>query len=366
MTDNTNKKIEEIAVNAQPLSNITDVLLDNTSNPLVPKESNYSMIRQDPTTNALARVSSKSNIIQKDFTTTGIIQTQNGSTNLAVIISEYGNVTLKQSTSKLLRLLTINFTETGSKNKLLSIPLKNAMKDLGLNDIKSARKTIKGDLEALYNVSCEAQRTNYKGEKDHIAFRILDMQAIKNGVIYVNLSDQIFSHLKRCELMPYPKTLLRIRSDSQKNPYSYYLGDKIVEQKKYHLFENSFQVSVKTLINECTRNGMPTYESIKNRSRHVNKLIIEPFERDLEACSTDIFEWEYCNKKGAPLTDEQISCETKKGKYKPQTYKDFEELYIRVTFKNDYPVNEFTVKKSKGGEGKQGRPQLKKTTKNKK
>lgn len=360
-------KEEQIIIdNMQPLTKAPEVLLDNNiTNLLAPKESSYSMIRQDTTTNALARISSKSNIIKKDFTTSGTIQTQNGNTDLTVIISEYSNVTLKQSTSKLLRLLTINFTETGSKSKLLSIPLKDAMKDLGLNDIKSARKTIKGDLEALYNVSCEAQRTNYKGEKDYIKFRILDMQGIKNGVIQVNLSDAIFLHLRSCELMPYPKALLQIRSDSQKNPYAYYLGDKIVEQKKYHLFENSFQISVKTLIKECVRNGMPTYESIKDGSRHVNKLIIEPFERDLGAASTGIFEWEYCNEKGLPLTDEQISYETKKGKYKPQTYKDFEELYIKVTFKKDYPVNEFTVKKSKGGKGKQRKPQLKETAKSK-
>lgn len=329
---------------------ISAILPDFILNPVI--ENNYSMIRQDSTTNALARVSSKSGIEKVDFTTTGVIKASNGRTDLQVIIQEYGKITLKQSTSKLLRLLTINFTEAGSKDKVIKIPLKQAMEDLGLKDVKTARSNIKKDLEALYNVSCEAHKTNYKGEKDYIKFRILDMQGIKNGVIYVNLSDAIYSHLRSCELMPYPKELLKIESNSQKNPYAFYLGDKVTELMKLNQYDRAtgeqkpyFITTVKTLLEVCIDNGMTRYEDIQAGSRHVDKLIITPFERDLDTASMNIFDWEYCNEKGTPLRPEQTEDSTPAGKYKAQTYKEFESLHIKITPKGNYPVADFNKKK---------------------
>ena len=313
----------------------------------------YTMIRQDSTTNALIRVSSKSDIEAVEFTNTGIIKTSNGKTDLQVIIQEYGKTTLKQSTSKLLRLLTINFTEEGSRSKVIKIPLRQVMEDLGLKDIKTARSNIKKDLEALYNVSCEAHRENRKkGEKDYIKFRILDMQGIKNGIVFVNLSDAIFTHLRNCELMPYNKNLLKIESNSQKNPYAFYLGDKITELMKYNQYDRTtgeqkpyFITTVKTLLEVCIANGMKRYENIQTGSRHVDKLIITPFERDLDTCSANFFDWEYCNEKGTPLRPEQTDDRTPAGKYKAQTYKEFESLHIKITPKAGYPVQEVNKKR---------------------
>lgn len=319
----------------------------------------YSMIRQDATTNQLARVSSKTGITAKEFTTTGIIQTQNGNTDLQVIINEYGKVALKQSTSKLLRLLTIHFTEKGSQNKTISIPLKEAMQDLGLKDVKTARANIKKDLEALYNVSCEAHKTNRKGERDFIKFRILDMQGIKNGIIHVNLSDAIYTHLRSCELMPYPKELLKIESNSNKNPYAFYLGDKIAELKKYNQYDKatanikeSFIIAVKTLLKVCFDNGMPNYETVQSTDRQVEDRIIKPFERDLDACSVNIFDWEYCNPKGVKLSNNQLES---------TTFKDFEARYIKVAFKDDYPITDYDIKKYKQTSKKKAKDKGKKT-----
>lgn len=336
-----------------------DQLEDNYNTNIMPElityqqdqKSAYAMIRQDSTTNALARISSKAGVEKIDFTNTGVIKTSNGKTDLQVIIQEYSKVTLKQSTSKLLRLLTINFTEAGSKDKTIKIPLRQVMEDLGLKDIKTARNNIKKDLEALYNVSCEAQKTNRKGEKDYIKFRILDMQGIKNGVVYVNLTDAIYSHLKACPIMAYNKNLLKIESNSQKNPYAYYLGDKITELMKYNQYDKNagiqkpyFITSVKTLLEVCIANGMKRYEDIQAGSRHVDKLIITPFERDLDTCSANFFKWEYCNEKGTPLRQEQTEGNTEVSSYKAQTYKEFESLYIKIIPLN-YPVEELDPKK---------------------
>lgn len=337
MPSKRNKEAEEIAVNAQPLSSTTDVLLDNASSPLAPKESNYSMIRQDTTTNALARISSKSNIIKKDFSTTGIIQTKNGKTDLKFIIKEYANITLKNSTSKLLRALQIKLTETG--NRIIKIPLKEYMEKTGLSDEKEARKSINADLKTLYNISCEA--TSPYGKKEHIEFRILDMKGeIKNSVIIAGFSNAIYEHLMSCPVMPYANDLLKIPN---KYTYAYYLGDKINELMKYNQIDRTtkdvkpyFIASVKNLLKVCFDNGMPTYEKVQSTDRAIDRRIITPFENNMDACNC-IFEWEYCNEKGIVLSDTQLS---------DRTYKNFEARYVKITFKH-YPVLEYDVKKSK-------------------
>ena len=316
-------------------------------------ENNYSMIRQDTVTNKLVRLSSKSGLVPEDFTNRGLIKTSTGSTDLTVIIKEYANVTLKNSTSKLLRVLTIKFTEKG--NKLIKIPLREYMELTGLKDEKEARKNIKADLEALYNISCEASREDRKGKKDYIAFRVIDAHGIKNGVIFANLTDSIYAHLLTCPIMPYSNDLLKIPN---KLPYAFYLGDKITELMKLNIYDKKtkdikpfFTASVKKLLQVCYDNGMQTYQEIQEGSRHVDKLIITPFENNLDACS-NIFDWEYCNEKGTPLTDAQL---------KNKTFKDFEARYIKITFKDNYPVAEFDVKKCKQGNKKKAKSEDQKT-----
>lgn len=342
----------ELEIENEPLTEVEQELYF-TQRDITNSAKTYAMVKQDSATNALSRASQKG-IKPQEFTNNGIITTKNGNTDLKLIIEDYSKVALKQSTSKLLRLLTIKFTEEGGNNKLIKISLREAMADLGLKDEKDARAKIKKDLQTLYNISCEVQKPNRKGEKDFLTFRIIDAKSIENSVIYANFSDAIFQHLQKCDPMPYPKQLLKIESNSQKNPYALYLGDKIVELKKLNQYEKimskdgkrveniilkrSFNVSVKVLIDICVESGMPSYETIKDKSRHVDKLIIAPFERDLTACSTNIFDWEYCNAKGVRLTDKQLE---------KVTYKEFIDRYVKITFKEDYPVAMPNIKKVK-------------------
>lgn len=357
----TDKKADNIEEKNTIVIDVSDWvrLPDNELNPTI-KETPYSMIRQDSTTNALVKVSSKSGIEKIEFSKDnyGIIKASNGKTDLQVIIKECGKTILKQSTSKLLVLLTKYFTQAGSKEKMIKIPLKQAMEDLGLKDIKTARSNIKKDLEALYNISCEATKENYKGEKVHIQFRIIDTlidgTGLKNGMIGVNLSDAIYLHLRNCELMPLPKALLKVESTSQKNPYAWYLGYKIAELMKMNQYNKAtgeqkpfFITTVKTLLEVCIANGMQRYEDLKEKGRHIDQLIITPFERDLDTCSKNFFSWEYCNEKGTPLRPEQTEDSTPAGKYKAQTYKEFESLHIKITPKSDYPVADINEKKLK-------------------
>lgn len=346
MTDKDTLK-ENIQDLYEGLTGIDDVRIIPESI-LAPVEDNkYSMIRQDTVTNKLVRLSSKSGLMPEDFTNRGLIKTSTGSTDLTVIIKEYANVTLKNSTSKLLRVLTIKFTERG--DKLIKIPLKEYMELTGLKDEKEARKNIKADLEALHNITCEARISNKGSNKgDYIRFEIIAERGIKNGVIFANFTDSIYAHLMTCPVMPYANDLLKIPN---KLPYAFYLGDKITELMKYNQRKPYFTASVKKLLQVCYDNGMPTYEEVQSTDRAVDRKIITPFENNLDACS-HIFDWEYCNEQGTPLTDAQL---------KDRTFKDFEARYIKITFKGNYPVAEFDVKKCKQADKKKAKKEDQKT-----
>ena len=307
----------------------------------------YSVIRQDTVTNKLARLSSKSGFIPVEFTNTARITTSNGSTDLTVIIKEYANVTLKPSTSKLLRALVQTFTQKG--DKLVKIPLKEYMELTGLKNEKEARKTIKADLDALHSITCEAKIKGNKNKNigDYIKFEIISERGIKNKVIFANLTDSIYIHLLNCPVMYYPKALYKIPN---KLPYAQYLGDKIAELEKYNMYDKKtgqvkpyFIASVRKLLQVCFENGMPSYEKVQATDRAVERRIITPFENSLDVCA-DAFCWEYCNSKRIPLTTEQTQDNTPSGKYRTTSYKEFIDLYIKITPKN-YPTKEIDLKR---------------------
>ena len=321
-----------------------EIIKESKLNPIAVIDSPYGMIRQDTATNALARISSKTIAEIDQFMGTGLIRTSNGNTDVQVLINEYANVQLKQSTSKLLRLVTMRFTEAGSKSPTVSISLNDAMDALGLKNKDKARIAIKKDLEALYNISLKVVKTHSSKKQDYLEFRICDTYHIGNGVASMNFSAPIFLHLQNCPLMPYPKELLRIESNQQKNPYSFFIGDKLTELAKLNQFDRNsnaikehFITDIKNLLSICMANGMPTYEEVMATDRAVSRKIVEPLERDLDALE-NIFLWEYCHAKGVPLTDAEVEADIE--------YKEYTQRFIKIIMNENYPREEWDKKKA--------------------
>ena len=326
MTENNNNL--DIDLDKEALSQVEQELFTIQRE----RESAYVMIKQGPITNALSRVSDKTPAKYTGLNAENkIINITNGQTDVKIMIEKFANTKLSISTSKLLRIIEMKYSDSGRTT--IEIPLEEYMEYTGRKDEKEARKNLKTDLNTLWNISCKAKSTDHNGKTIEIDFRVLDAKAnINNSIINVHLGCAIASYLNTCTLMPYHKKLLSI---SNHYPYAYYLGDKITEQKKYHMYDDSFQVSVKTLIDICIANGLPTYEEVKNTCRRIEKRIIEPFEKNLDYCN-EVFEWEYCNAKGVPLTEEQLA---------DNSYGEFINRYIRVTFK-DYKTGEYNPKKA--------------------
>ena len=320
---------------------------DTELNPVI-ELGKYGKIRQDSVINTLSLVSSHMSESIGDFANdiTGHIVVGNKALDLEVIIQKYGNTTLKQSTSKLLTLLNMEFTQNGANSNNVEIPLRDVADRLGMKNLNKARETIKKDLEALYNLSLEATKKTPSGKTDFIKFRVCQYQKIENSIVHFAFTEPIASHLKKGNIMPVNYKLLQIDSNSQKNPYAYPLGLKITQHMKMNQFNNETQkpnttciISVSKLLEICQNYGMPTPEQVSASTRNYEKQIIAPFIRDLDRLAEEnIFKWDFCKAKGELLTKEEL-----------ETYsaKDFIDQYVKITYPEDYERDDYDTKKAR-------------------
>jgi len=251
--------------------------------------------------------------------------------NFILFISSFSKVKwLRQSALQLLDIIIMDFTEKGAEDtdREISIPLKNYMEMRGLKDEKEARKQIKEDLEALYNLKFEKFTQPIHGKKeDFFNLAIIGSHGIENGKIIVSL-DGVFSKLLAYyPAIPIHKGVFKLKAN--KNPCAYYFSKKIHE----HKFMNSGKknediIAVMTLL-EAAQNVLPSYEEVFNGNRDYKKKIIAPFYRDMEAL-VDIgmlSEWTYWHKNGIPLTYAELD---------NLDYETFKGLNVKVTW-TEYP-----------------------------
>lgn len=342
--------------------NFSTLTPDFELNPVI-ETGKYGKIRQDSVINTLSLVSSNMASSISDFANdiTGHITIGNKTLSLEVIIQKYGNTTLKQSTSKLLTLLNMEFTQNGATNTSIAIPLRDVADRLGMKNINKARETIKKDLEALYNLSLEAQKKAPNGKvTDFIKFRICQGQKIENSIVYFAFTEPIAEHLRKGNIMPVSYRLLQIESNKQKNPYAYPLGLKITQLMKMNQFNNETHkpnttciISVSRLLEVCHNYGMPTYEELATGTRNYEKQIITPLIRDLDRLAEEkIFKWDFCKSKGELLTEEELDT---------FTAKDYINIYVKITYPEDYERDEYDTKKARKSNKETG-----KSSKNKK
>ena len=284
-----------------------------------PEQSIFPIIRQGTATNALTKTSSKRASIDKITGTATITQG-----DFVLTIPNFEELTggLRTSALQLLDALTIVLTESGAKSPNVALPLDKYIKQRGLSDRKATRKQSVEDLDILYNVSISYKEKRGKKEHDFFDIRICDAKGIKNGIIHFSFGRAFYNILLGYPIMPYPPQLLKINAN--KNPESFRLLRKIGEHKNMNVGKkNEDIIAVKTLL---SKSNFPTYEEVMSSDRHLNKRIIEPFERDMNALR-DTFDWEYCHSNNTPLTDEELF---------DFSYSTFEGLLIKVYW-HTYP-----------------------------
>ncbi|NCC76223.1 MAG: hypothetical protein EOM08_07305 [Clostridia bacterium] len=226
---------------------------------------------------------------------------------------------LPTSAAKLLDMFQIKATQGGIKSdRVVALPLDEYMEIRNLRDKKEAREQVKRDLELL-------QRVDVKFNDWRHSFLTVSLsggtRGIVNGVIGFKFNEDWLKLFPlNNQIMPMPKGLFATNDNA--NPHAYYFGRAISEHRRMNDGKcNECTISVKTLVKASPT--FPTYESIGD-AKQIEKRIIGPFERDLEAAAQATGGKFYWNYAGVNTEDP------------PATYADFIDAKIFITW-NEYP-----------------------------
>lgn len=270
--------------------------------PIIIPSTNFNKIRQGKATNALTKMRATDENTNTDPYTG---ETTINSSELALVIPKIDQIgTPTTATWQLFDMITEEFTDIKSCD--IQITLDKYMKKRGLKDRKEARKQVTKDLELLRVSAINfTEPRRKKGEPQ--GFYKLNISSgagiSKSGIITFSFSEKFYNLLMSYPVMPYPPQLYAF--NNKRNPNSYYLLRKIAEHKNMNVGKkNENTISTKTLI--AASPYLPTYKKVMTTDRHLDKRIIEPFERDMDALS-DNLTWEYCHKNGEPLSAEELS-----------------------------------------------------------
>ncbi len=231
------------------------------------------------------------------------------------------------STSQLFDRLIVEFTQTGSKDRTITLSLTDYMQSRGLKDRKETRKQVKADLQTIRHNGITFTTFSGEGKKrKETAFvdvNIAEAVGIdKKGMIMLRLTPSIYEVIKRDPVMPLPPECQKI--NSKRNPNSYNLLRKIAEHKNMNMFKpNEDIISVATLLKCCP--AIPSYDKVMKSDRRVTDRIIDPFMRDMDALKT--INWEFCGTNNEPLTDRDTV---------NFTYEVFIKCNVHITW-NEYP-----------------------------
>lgn len=410
--------------------NAPTFLSNSTSGTLLEQEEKYAYMKQNSVTNAFSRITSNAGFAIDEKHNKGTLVTVNGGTTLTTTIKNFKEITLSQSTSRLFRILAIEYTRT-KKDKIV-IPLQRYMEIIDNDNMKLVKRLVTEDLRALKNVVIEYETASKVAgmPNDAGGMDIITDWEVYDKTIFVTLHPNIAAYLKISPILACPMSLLRLKSYANNNPYAQCIGDKFMELLKLNMYNfNKEQnkeyavISVEKMLEVCTSSGLPSFEELRTKNRlqallkkmppeiinginagvipdelykeispklehradaiikslivtkvvnnipvssivktnfrDLNKLIVEPFDKDLEYCceNTDFFECEYINNDGTPLTKEQLE--------KPK-FAEFIQRNIKVYPKQDYKRANFDALKFDAAHKSQEREEKGITKKSKK
>lgn len=256
----------------------------------------------------------------------------------------YNNTMTRQSTSKLLWILISQLTKVididaplenqyFTSNPTLEIPLRKLAELEGKSTTKDGLKDLRARTKIDLRILNSILFTKQKGKSGDFADVGLGANnlGIERGVAYFEMRKE-FANRVILEPRPYlayiPDEIFK--SNEKYNPYSFNLGLAIFIHKRRNLGKrNENIISVRNLYENCKL--IPRYEDVINSSdRHVDKRIMQAFERDLDALS-DVFSWEYNTPKKNPNTNKDYA-----------NFDEWLKLNIKITWLKDLGTQTIT------------------------
>lgn len=255
--------------------------------PTAQTTSDYYKIQQTHYSNALTEIGTKLNYGTLDLKGTAIISYKKYILSIENYDSLKGGV--GTTALQLLDSLIITATNNGNNetNTLIQLPLAKYKQMRGLVNTKETRKQVKKDLTALEAITLEYRGTG--NQKDN--YMRLKIGAGKHGImksiIFFEFRPEfLITALEQSQFMYWHNDALKF--NDKYNPHSYYFSRKIHVHKRQNLGKaNENTIGVRTLVNSSPDLRKKAFD-IKTR---FIQQILEPFERDLDACTA--FKWEY-------------------------------------------------------------------------
>lgn len=292
----------------------------------------YLPILHNAPTNELAAMSNAPITQRDDITKESIVD----SGAVRLFIEEYAELLAPRcSVFKLFDMFCIELAKAndyrspkGAQNKTVNISLDRYMELCGLDPANKpakdkARRRVHEDINFLYRFSLEWK--DQKGGKyaDFRKQRICSSAQLHKGVISFTFADALADTLNSSFIGQYPVAIFRL-DDRNKNTYPlarkiamHACNDRNREKGTAHI------LSVKTLLEACP--DIPSYEKVGEKSRAFTQKIREPLEKALDALE-EFTAWEYCNSKGAPLTEEQLEA---------KDWNTYSGLLVKFTFREE-------------------------------
>lgn len=313
---------------------------------LMADSSEYLPILHNAPTNELAALSNAP-ITQRDsFTRESVIE----SGSVRLFIEDYSELLApRNSIFKLLDMCLIELARTndyrskkGAENKTVTISLDRYMELCGLDATNKpqkdkARRRVHEDLNYLYRFSLEWHAQGGGKYADFRKERICTIAELKKGIITFAFTDNLANSLNSAYIGQYPTAIFRL---DERNKNAYPLGRKLVmhASNDYNRAKGTADIlSVKSLLAVCP--DIPKYEKVIEEGRQVSQRIIEPLEKTLDMLMIGnvLTRWEYCNSKGAPLTDEQLAA---------RDWHTFSKLFVRFKLKDEPDNTERLLRKA--------------------
>ena len=340
----------------QKYINTTDNLTDTLEAERVKRQKeDFSFILNEPALNALSHITSSAMAVLKPHSRDGVITVKNGDTEISITLKvkerqgDKLNLGIEASTQKLFTLVRLKYTQNGQKD--ITIPLKEYMEVMDVSKADTARKKIREDIETLYSMDLKILYGK-QADKNQYNARFFEQMKYEGGNITLTITDTFAKVMKDGKEMPYPKKLLQIPCNSQKNPYVFSVGNKIYELCKMNAKDRrtgedkySFRTTVKTLLEICYMNGMKRPEDVRNEAKKDGKkprlaqFIIKPFENTLDVLEAEgLIKYHFCYPRGEEIPAEVLE--------KTPNFEEWISRSIELTYFDHYP-RDFEIKPAK-------------------
>lgn len=230
--------------------------------------------------------------------------------DVKVYIAKYEKVktALHPATSKLLDYAVHKLGKTNGHSVRFKVA--EYAEACGLRSMKDAREAIQKDMQAIYNVSLDFQG---KDDAFHRSRVCTDVN-YSRGTATFGFNPNFAEAIKRFPPMLFNSSLWLL--NNWRAPHGYLLGRKLIEHVHMNAGKaNARHISVPALLRACP--GIPTYEDVMAVSKKVRQLIIQPFEKTMNALTvpdqavnqnkTVLNYWRYQHQDGRDVSEAERS-----------------------------------------------------------